>query len=171
MVYKIFDIADEAYKHQQKIDSKETDPRNWHEWTQLFVNEQEIANTHECLTQLATEETGGETASKLETDEDAANACLDELEMIDYIKNNGQWHKDLVAKNKPNLETIINPPAEQVVTGKKGAPAKGQAQQEVQFDPDDLEIKDEPDNNFLLGDAIEQIIKLNFEDRAKLKHP
>lgn len=45
--------------------------------------------------------------------------------MIDYIKNQGQWNKELVSKNKPNLEQIINPPAEAVVTGKKGAPVKG----------------------------------------------
>lgn len=55
---------------------------------------------------------------------------------------------------------------------KKAAPAKGaQAAAEVQFEPDDLEIKDQPDNNFLLGDAIERIIKLNHDDRPKLKHP
>lgn len=62
--------------------------------------------------------------------------------MVDYIKNRGQWQKELVANNKPNLEQIVNPPAEQVVTGKKGAPVKGQPAQEVQFEPDDLEIKD-----------------------------
>lgn len=38
MVAAIFDIADEAYKHQQKIDSNENDQRNWHEWTQLFIH-------------------------------------------------------------------------------------------------------------------------------------
>ena len=170
---KIIDIADEAYKHQQKIDSKNIDPRNWHEWLQLFVNEKPIANTHDNLSKLVTEETAGGESTKLETEEDEANIKLDELEMIDYIKNQGQWNKGLVADNKPNLEQIMNPPVEQVqATGKKGAPAKGQAaQQEIQFDPEDLELKDLPDNNFMLGDAIETIIKLNHEDRPKLKHP
>ena len=32
MLECILDIADEAYHHQQKIDSREIDPRNWHEW-------------------------------------------------------------------------------------------------------------------------------------------
>jgi len=33
----IFDIANEAYIHQQKQDSEEIDSRCWHEWLQLFV--------------------------------------------------------------------------------------------------------------------------------------
>jgi len=109
---KIIDIADEAYKHQQKIDSKNIDPRNWHEWLQLFVNEKPIADTHDKLSKLVTEETAGEQSTKLETEEDEANVKLDELEMIDYIKNQGQWSKELVANNKPNLEQIMNPPVE-----------------------------------------------------------
>jgi len=52
---------------------------------------------------------------------------LDEIELIDFVKNRGQWQKELVANNKPNLEQIVNPPAEAVVTGKKGAPVKGAA--------------------------------------------
>lgn len=96
---------------------------------------------------------------------------MDEIELVDFIKNRGQWQKELVANNKPNLEQIVNPPAEAVVTGKKGAPVKGAAAQDSLFEADDLEIKDQPDNNFLLGDAIEQIIKINHEDRPKLKHP
>lgn len=79
---------------------------------------------------------------------------MDEIELVDFVKNRGQWQKELVANNKPNLEQIVNPPAEQVVTGKKGAPVKGQAAQDVLFEADDLDIKDQPDNNFLLGDAI-----------------
>lgn len=79
-----------------------------------------------------------------------------------------------MAKNKPNMDQIINPPAKNSAPepGKKAPAAKPNAAvQEVQFDPEDLEIKDEPDNNFLLGDAIEKIIKLNKADRPKLKHP
>ena len=76
---------------------------------------------------LVPEETAGSDSTKLENEEDEANAKLDELEVIDYIKNQGQWKKELVANNKPNLEQIINPPAEPVaaVNAKKGAPAKG----------------------------------------------
>jgi hypothetical protein len=32
MIDSIFDIAHEAYIHQQKQDSDQIDPRNWHEW-------------------------------------------------------------------------------------------------------------------------------------------
>ena len=54
--------------------------------------------------------------------------------------------------------------------GKAKAPAKG-APAEVTFDETELEVSDAPENNFLLGDAIEQIIKINFAERARLKHP
>lgn len=43
----IFDIANEAYVHQQKADSNEIDPKNWHEWLQLFIEEFPIAGTLE----------------------------------------------------------------------------------------------------------------------------
>lgn len=104
MLDHILDIAHEAYQHRQKIDSKDIDPRNWHEWLQLFIHEKTIAGTHEKLSNLVPEETAGAESTKLETEEDEANALLDELEMVDYIKNQGQWNKDLVAQNKPNLE-------------------------------------------------------------------
>jgi hypothetical protein len=32
MIESILDIANEAYVHQQKQDSDDIDPRNWHEW-------------------------------------------------------------------------------------------------------------------------------------------
>jgi len=37
MIDAIFDIAHEAYVHQQKQDSGGIDDRNWHEWEQLFI--------------------------------------------------------------------------------------------------------------------------------------
>ena len=51
---KIFDIADEAYKHQQRLDSQEIDPRNWHEWMQLFKNDMPIQGVNENLAELVT---------------------------------------------------------------------------------------------------------------------
>ena len=51
---RIFDIADEAYVHQQKLDSKQIDNRNWHEWMQLFKNDMPIAGVHENLASLVT---------------------------------------------------------------------------------------------------------------------
>ena len=47
LVEKIIDIADEAYQHTQKLDSKEIDPRNWHEWVQLFIHQTDCASTAE----------------------------------------------------------------------------------------------------------------------------
>lgn len=44
------------------------------------------------------------------------------------------------------------------------APAKkAAAVVETTFEPDDLVLKDSAENNFLLGDVIDQLIKLNFE--------
>jgi hypothetical protein len=38
----IFEIANEAYNHQQMSDSPDIDSRNWHEWVQLFIDEMPI---------------------------------------------------------------------------------------------------------------------------------
>lgn len=64
----------------------------------------------------------------------------------------------------------MNPPVEVDVKGKGKAPAKG-APVDTVFEEAELEITDNVENNFLLGDALEQIIKINFAERAKLKHP
>lgn len=71
------------------------------------------------------------------------------------------------------IEQILNPPQEVVVpTGKGKAAAKGQAAAEtVSFEPSDLELTSKAENNYLLGDALQQIIHINFEERARLKHP
>ena len=56
---------------------------------------------------------------------DASNLKLDELELVDYLKNKGQWTSDIVAKAKPKLDEILNPPAELDAKGKAKAPPKG----------------------------------------------
>ena len=96
---------------------------------------------------------------------------LDDLELVDYLKTNGQWTTSVVTDSKPKLEEILNPVAEVDAKGKgKGAP-KAAAADNVNFDEADLEILDAPENNVLLGDAIEEIIKINFAERSRLKHP
>jgi hypothetical protein len=54
MIDAIFDIAHEAYIHQQKQDSDQIDPRNWHEWEQLFIEGAQIVGSH--ATQEQTED-------------------------------------------------------------------------------------------------------------------
>jgi hypothetical protein len=80
----------------------------------------------------------------------------------------------LVSVNKNLIEQIINAPAEAPAAGGK-APPKGKAaaatHDATTLEKDDLELDETAANNFLLGDALEQIIKLNYEARAKLKHP
>ncbi len=101
---------------------------------------------------------------------DPSNLKLDELELVDYLQNVGQWTSDIVSSAKPKLDEILNPPAEVDAKGKAKAPAKG-AQAEATFEEADLEITDKVVNNYLLGDVLEQIIKINFAERSKLKHP
>ena len=164
---QIIDIADEAYNHQQRLDSKEIDPRNWHEWVQLFLNDMPITGTLDKLANLLPQESAGENMEEQEALIDPSNLKLDELELIDYLQNLGQWTSDIVAAAKPKLDEILNPPAEVDAKGKAKAPAKG-AQAEAAFEEADLEITDKVSNNYLLGDALEQIIKINFAERAKL---
>jgi len=129
-----------------------------------------ISGTLDKLTNLIPVEAAGERMEEKEALLDPSNLKLDELELVDYLKNQGQWNASIVAKHKPRLEEILNPPVEVDAKGKGKAPAKG-APVEVVFEEAELEITDKVDNNFLLGDAIEQIIKINYAERAKLKHP
>ena len=159
MMDAIFDIADEAYNHLQDLDSKTWDTRNWNEWLQLFTHKKPITG---AMAQLVTESTDSETQRQ-----------LDESELIDYIKNGGQWPATLVSKNKLNLMDVINPKIEAAAAPVKGAKPAGKvvAQQEVQFEEGDLELTDRPVNNFLFGDAIDQLNRLYYPQRPNLKHP
>ena len=65
----------------------------------------------------------------------------------------------------------MNPQADADPKGKGKAPPKGAVNPTEGFEEGDLEISDVPENNFLLGDAIEQVIKINYEERQKTKMP
>ena len=69
-----------------------------------------------------------------------------------------------MASNKPNILKILSAPAEDAPAagGKGKAPPKGAVEQTVTLEEGDAEVPDSPPNNFLLGDAIQQIINLNF---------
>lgn len=60
----------------------------------------------------------------------------------------------------PSVEADPKAKGKAVAKGGGGNPTEG-------FEEGDLEVSDAPDNNFLLGDALEQIIKINFESRKK----
>ena len=129
-----------------------------------------ISGTLDNLAKLTPQEDGGEGLDEKEAQIDESNKKLDELELVDYLKNAGQWTSDIVSDAKPKLDEILNPPAEVDAKGKAKAAPKG-APAEINFDESDLTISDKPQNNFILGDALEQIIKINYDERAKLKHP
>lgn len=84
-----------------------------------------ITGTLDKLATLIPQESAGEGIEEKEAQIDNSNVKLDELELVDYLQNLGQWTSDIVAKNKPKLEEILNPPAEVDPKAKKGAPAKG----------------------------------------------
>ena len=135
---QIFDIADEAYNHMQMRDSKDIDERNWHEWQQLFLNDMPITQTHSNLASLIPQETGGQDIEDKEAQIDESNLKLDELELVDYLKNLGQWTTKIVSENKPKIEEILNPVVETDIKGKgKGAP-KAAAADNVNFEEGDM---------------------------------
>lgn len=125
MMDAIFDIADEAFNHQQKQDADSIDFRNWHEWLQLFVQGTPIcASKEEIVVPEVTvedeekvEEVGemeGETNAKsvMETTASSSIQNLEHLELLDYLQNKGQWPTTLVSENKPNIELLLNGPGD-----------------------------------------------------------
>jgi len=83
MIDAIFDIAHEAFCHQQKQDSDQTDPRNWHEWEQLFIEGAPIVSAE--TTQEQTEEAmKNEAEDRVST---SASTNIEHLELVDYLNN------------------------------------------------------------------------------------
>jgi len=66
---------------------------------------------------------------------------------------------------------LLIPAIEPIAVVGKATTKKTAAVVETTFEPDDLVLKDSAENNFLLGGVIDQLIKLNFDERAKLQHP
>lgn len=81
---------------------------------------------------------------------------MDDSELHDYLKNEGQWPATLVSANKINLADVLNPKVEAAAPTKGGKPAgKAPAQSEVVIDEADLEISDSAANNFVFGDVVD----------------
>jgi adenylate kinase family enzyme len=157
MIDAIFDIADEAYIHLQKQDAGGIDDRNWHEWKQLFVEGVDIS--------------AGATVAEPSTDaETAATAPLDKLEMVDYLENKGQWPPGLVTDSKPKLADLLGG-GDAAAAGGKPAKGKAAAPVEAALDEADMVIDDAPANNYYVGDAVEQIININYEARGRQLRP
>lgn len=115
----IFEIANEAYIHQQKSDSPDIDSRNWHEWLQLFIDEMPIQGVLSKLADLKEADTkvsdnilshqddDDHTFITIEAPVADPQAKLDHMELTDYLKNKGQWTNDLITENPPNLEQFL----------------------------------------------------------------
>ena len=99
------------------------------------------------------------------------NEQLDETELIDYVKNKGDWPTTLITKSKLDLNAFFSPPVEPIAVVGKATTKNVAAVVKTTFELDDLVLKDSAENNFLLGDVIDQLIKLKIDERAKLQHP
>ena len=66
------------------------------------------------MAELLTESTDASTEVKGD-----AHTQLDETELVDFVKNRGQWPTTLVSENKLNLADVLNPKVE------AAAPVKG----------------------------------------------
>ena len=84
----IFDLSDEAFKHQQTIDTSDMDPRNWREWTQLFVDKLPMA-ANSPNTYAEVKAGAALPDEKLEI----ANSRIDYLELLDYLRSAYQWER------------------------------------------------------------------------------
>ncbi|CDW76374.1 sperm flagellar protein 2 [Stylonychia lemnae] len=162
----IFDIANEAYIHQQKQDSEDIDSRCWHEWLQLFVADLPISKDDTMIERDFMQDSMKEVIS----------ANLDQVELEDYLKNQGQWPEALIAENQPNLEQFLtgqteSAPAAGAKGGKAPAPSKAAAADQIVLEEGDTELPLQAPNNYLLGDALELIINMNFDQRENHKKP
>lgn len=61
-------------------------------------------------------------------------------------------------------------PAAALAKGAK-APAKGAPTDQMNIDETDMIISDKPENNYYVGDAVENIINLNYEARGRQLRP
>ena len=88
-------------------------------------------------------------------------------ELLDYINNTGQWPTTLVSENKPNIQQILSGSSDAAPAAGKGkAPAKGAAEV-INLEESEMQVNDKPENNYFVGDAVEQIINLNYEARGR----
>ena len=159
MMETILDISNEAFKHQQLKDVKEVDPRNWHEWMQLFTHTQPIiANSADAYT---TPETNPQELS-------TAIQKLDEIEFSDYLLNKGQWKLQLVTDALPNIAELFAGGGSAAADPKA---KKGGGAAEAVINPEENEIPLDKPLNYILGNAIQTLIQLNKPPREALKLP
>lgn len=122
---EIFEIANQAWELQQKNNTSEIDQRNWNEWMKLFKHDTSIQDAFETTLDHTLAPT--------------ATTDLNDSELDDYLKNQGQWPKTLVKENPIDLESILTPDD----GGKKGA--KGAAP--VELGEEEKKVPEDLDSN------------------------
>ncbi|CAI2385760.1 unnamed protein product [Moneuplotes crassus] len=171
MLDEIFEIANQAYILQQQTDSEEIDDRNWREWTKLFKTQESIKAAYvEGKPDFDEDDDKILGETKIDTEEESlekAEFTLDDEELTDYLKSQGQWKGDLVndEENKINMEQILNSGE---ATGGKGG--KG-AQPESKLDEDEMTIPEVLPKNNILGDVVEQVININYDGEKDIVRP
>lgn len=170
MFNEIFEIANQAYILQQQSDTEEIDQRNWREWNKLFKQQESIKVAY-IENKPDFDEDDEITEDMKMNVEDVnlrrADYILDDEELTDYLKTQGQWKTSLITdeSNKVNLAEILNASEPVAAKGAKGAPVENKLSEEEMKVPDEL-----PKNN-ILGDVVEQIIYLNYEGEQEIVKP
>ena len=158
----IFDIANEAFKHEQQKDTDEIDSRNWREWVQLFVSLKPISVS------AIPENAETSIVPYFESEEIAeANENLNKTEFRDYLNGERQWRGEILTSNMPNLEEIFQK-SEGEVKGKKGG-GGGSAEDKINIEENEIPL--EAPKNYNLGCSIQRIIDLNFAEEEIVQEP
>jgi adenylate kinase family enzyme len=169
MLNEIFEIANQAYILQQKSDSEEIDSRNWREWMKMFKQRESIKTAYvEGKPDPDKDDDQIVGQAKVEVEEEATEASewlLNDEELTDYLKNQGQWKTELVTAEPVNVAEILAAGEPTGGKGAKGVPAEGKLDEADMIIPNDL-----PKNN-ILGDVIEQIIYINYEGEKDIVKP
>lgn len=99
----------------QDLDSKNWDSRNWSNWLTLFIHNKCVAGTMSSLLNEGPKE-------EVSSPQSDAQIQLDNTELVDFIKNNGEWPTTLVSNDKLNLAEVLNPKVESAAPVKGGKP-------------------------------------------------
>jgi hypothetical protein len=171
MLNEIFEIANQAYILQQQSDTDEIDARNWREWTKLFKQQESIKVAYvEGKPDFDEDDDMIVGSTQVDMEEEAlrkADFTLDDEELNDYLKNQGQWTTSLITdeNNKVSIADILTSGEPVAGKGAKGAPVESKLKEEEMVVPNEMPV------NNILGDVVEQIIYINYDGEKEIIKP
>jgi adenylate kinase family enzyme len=167
IVKLIIDISEEAFVYQQINDTDNIDSRVWREWMQLFVNDRSVFE---------------EDNKQIDPNSDN-DLLLDECEFLDYLYFIGQWKTDLIpitSYTQININELFQEANTQTTADqnaktnpKQAKPTPNVKEKEVveykEDDPENLIIHKEPYKNNYLGDLVDMLIDLKYNEDDKVE--